>query len=139
MENASKALLIAGGVLIALIILTSFIAMYGRIANLQEEQEEQIKLDQLAEFNAKYEAYNKRIMYGTDVITLMNKVNENNVKAKTDDYRITLTVELLDGTSVTNVNDLIGEHDLSIFSCNKIYYNDLGRVSAIEIVQKQNG
>lgn len=136
MENASKALLIAGGVLIALIILTSFIAMYGRIANLQEEQEEQIKLDQLAEFNAKYEAYNKRIMYGTDVITLMNKVNENNVKAGTNDYKITLTVKLLDDSYVTSTSSLIGEHDLSIFTCKKISYNDLGRVSAIEIEQK---
>lgn len=138
MENASKALLIAGGVLIALIILTSFIVMYGRIANLQEEQEEQIKLEQIAEFNAKYEAYNKRIMYGADVITLMNKVQDNNAKSSTDDYKISLVVTLLDDTEVSDVNILINDYQLSIFSCKKISYNNLGRVSKIEITQKSN-
>ena len=123
MENASKALLIAGGVLIALIILTSFIVMYGRIANLQEEQEEQIKLEQIAEFNAKYEAYNKRIMYGADVITLMNKVQDNNAKSSTDDYKISLVVTLLDDTEVSDVN---GKRRRAIVSpIKRVRYYDL--------------
>ena len=80
MENASKALLIAGGVLIALIILTMFIVMYNNMANIQKEQEEQTRIEQIAAFNAEFEAYNKKVMYGTDVITLINKVAERTVK-----------------------------------------------------------
>lgn len=79
MENASKALMIAGGVLIALIIITMFILMSNRLSNLQEEQEQQIQTEQIAAFNAEFEAYNKKVLYGTDVITAMNKAIQNNI------------------------------------------------------------
>lgn len=135
MENASKALLIAGGVLIAIIIITMFIMMFNRMTNLQKEQEEQIKIEQLAAFNAEYEAYNKKIMYGTDVITLINKVEDNNLNAGSDDYKIILNIDL-NGTQITSSSQLIGTYELTIFECKKIYYNDIGRVCKIEIKNK---
>lgn len=135
MENASKALLIAGGVLIALIIITMFIIMFNRMASIQKEQEEQTKIEQLSAFNAEFEAYNKKIMYGTDVITLINKVAENNKKyAENNDYQITL---ILDGAEVTSSSHLIGtDAERTIFKCTNIKYNNLGRVSKMEIETK---
>ena len=41
MENAAKALLIAGGILIAIIILSMFLMMYNRMTSIQKAQEEQ--------------------------------------------------------------------------------------------------
>ena len=135
MENASKALLIAGGILIALIIIAMFIMMFNKITNLTNEHEEQIKIEQLAAFNAQFEAYNKKAMYGTDVISLINKVAENNktYPGKTD-YQIVIT---LNGNVMTNSNTLIGrDSEQYIFKCTKIEYNELGRVSRIEIIDK---
>jgi len=135
MENASKALLIAGGVLIALIILAMLLAMFDSMSNIQKEHEEQTKIEQIAAFNSEFEVYNKKVMYGTDVITLINKVAENNKKYSTNnDYKITV---ILDGTVVTSSNHLIGtDAERTIYTCTKTEYNSLGRICKIEINQK---
>lgn len=136
MENASKALLIAGGVLIALIILTMFIVMYNNMANIQKEQEEQTRIEQIAAFNAEFEAYNKKVMYGTDVITLINKVAENNKKYNSNnDYKITV---ILNGTVVDSASRLIEDgEEKTVFTCVKTEYNALGRICKFEIIKKQ--
>lgn len=82
MENISKALLIAGGMLIAIIILSMFLIMYNKVTNISKAQEEQKKQEQLSAFNGQYEAYDKQLMYGVDVITLCNKINNNNSSGK---------------------------------------------------------
>ncbi len=133
MENASKALLIAGGILIALIIISMLILMFSRIANIKKNQEEQTKIEQLSAFNAQFEAYNKKLMYGVDVITLINKVVENNKKySSNEDYKIVIT---LNGSEITSSNSLIdNEQEKYLFKCNKMEYNEYGRVCKIEIV-----
>lgn len=135
MENASKALLIAGGVLIALIILSLFIMMFNNMSNIQKEQEEQLKIEQITAFNSEFEAYSKKVMYGTDVITLINKVAENNKKyATSDDYKI---IVILNGVVVTSSSHLIGtDAERTIFTCTNMEYNSLGRLCKIEIVTK---
>ena len=135
MENASKALLIAGGVLIALIVIALFIVMFNNMSNIQKENEEQTKIEQLAAFNSEFEAYNKKVMYGTDVITLINKVAENNKKYNSNnDYKITI---FLNDVIVTTSTHLIGtDAERTIYTCTNIEYNDLGRVSKIEIKTK---
>ena len=135
MENATKALLIAGGVLIAIIIISMFVMMYGRMANIEKEQQEKIELEQLTAFNAEFEAFNRKVMYGTDVITLINKVTENNKKyAENNDYQIIITVN---GTVMTNSSSLVGtDQEQSIFKCTKVEYNELGRICKMEINSK---
>ena len=137
MENASKALLIAGGVLIALIIITMFLMMFNGISNIQKQQEEQTKVEQIVAFNAEFEAYNKKVMYGTDVITLINKVAENNKKySMSNDYKITVT---LNGTVVDSADRLIADgEEKTVFTCVKTEYNALGRICKFEIIKKQN-
>lgn len=136
MENASKALLIAGGVLIALVIISMFILMFSRISNIQEEQEKKTQMEQLTAFNEEYEAYNKKVMYGTDVITLINKTAENNKKySENADYKIVVT---LDGKPITTSKDLIGtDMEKTIFKCSGTKYNNLGRICEINIVTKR--
>lgn len=135
MENASKALMIAGGVLIALIIIIMFIIMFNNLANIEKEQEEQTKVEQVAAFNAEFEAYNKKVMYGVDVITLINKVAENNKKyATNNDYQINV---VLNDEVVTSSSHLIGtDEEKSIYTCVEIEYNSLGRICKMEIKKK---
>lgn len=78
MENASKALLIAGSVLLTLIVLAIFIYFFTQFHEFPEQQQEAIKQEQIAKFNREYESYNKQKMYGVDVVTVMNKVISNN-------------------------------------------------------------
>ena len=75
MENASKALLMAGGILIGILILTSLVIMWTNISKFQSSGSGPDKETQLAEFNQEFATYtgNSNIK-GVDIISLVNKV-----------------------------------------------------------------
>ena len=148
MENASKALLIAGGMLIAIIVLSLFAMMYNKMTELKNNEEARAKVEQLENFNAEYESFNKKLMYGADVITLANKIYNNNKNHPNDNtYRIKL---VLDGSTIIEgiINDDGSSSDTtgtqllednsdfktSLFKCDGIKYNAAGRVCEIDIL-----
>ncbi len=106
MENATKALLIAGGVLIAIIILTILVKTYGNIGAFQRQQMSQEEAEQIEEFNKDYTKYDGQYVYGTEIITIINKVYSStykvNVKVKftQEDYKYTVKSK---GGKTTNV------------------------------------
>lgn len=79
MENAAKALEIAGGILIATLIISLFIYMFNELSISQATQNKNAEAEALQKFNAKYDAYNKNILYGADVISVINMALSNNV------------------------------------------------------------
>ena len=91
MENATKALLIAGGVLIAIIIITLLVRTYGNISNFQRQQLTQEEARQIAEFNSEYTQYAGQYIYGTDVITIINKTTNHNKQNE----NVNITVEIV--------------------------------------------
>ncbi len=78
MENASKALLIAGGILVSLITISIFTFAYFRMTSFAENSEKNPYEDELLAFNSGFEAYNKNVMYGIDIISVLNKAIDNN-------------------------------------------------------------
>lgn len=117
MENASKALLIAGGVLIAILIVSVLVVTLNIVNSNQKTREKTLATEQLAEFNQKYEAYNKKALRGTDIITLMKMAIENNNKMEVADvgeqYFINIKLNLKNtytGTKTT-INKATGEKD----------------------------
>jgi len=80
MENATEALYIAVGTLIGVMIISLVVFFFRRVGSLQEQQDRIMTADQLAEWNNMYLAYNKKIMYGTDLISVLNKAQSNNEK-----------------------------------------------------------
>jgi len=80
MENAAKALEIAAGVLLG-VMLFALVAYFFKEISASPEQEDDIKTaEQLAKFNLEYEVYDKKAMYGVDVISCLNKAINNNRK-----------------------------------------------------------
>lgn len=96
MENASKALLIAGGMLLAMMILVLLISLATSISDVTESQDRKQLTQQLVQFNKQYEAYNKTRMYGIDVITVVNKAVDYNKTLDTDEeeYKINIILNL---------------------------------------------
>lgn len=97
MENAAKALLIAGGILFAILILSLIVYVSNATTRMAEAQEQKKLVEELEAFNKSYEAYNKRRMYGADVITVVKKAIDYN-KSLSDTQKdkainITITVE----------------------------------------------
>lgn len=115
MENASKALLIAGGVLIAILIVSVLVVTLNIVNSNQKTREKALATEQLAEFNQKYEAYNKKALRGTDIITLMKMAIENNNKMEVADvgeqYFINIRLELKNTYTWTRtrINKATGE------------------------------
>lgn len=80
MENAAKALTIAGGVLIAIIVVATLWYSFQQWGILPQAKDDNEKISQEVEFNKEFESYNKQNLYGTDIITVINKAMANNEK-----------------------------------------------------------
>lgn len=88
MENASKALIISGGVLLAVIIMSLISYFFAGISEWPQQQDDTDYKEQLAKFNQEYEVYAKSAMYGTDVISCLNKVVNFDEKYVEEDEEI---------------------------------------------------
>lgn len=80
MENASKALIMAASVLIAIVIISAFILMMSNLTNYQESSYQSNLSAQIAEFNNQYTTYDRSGIRGSDMISLMNKVSDYNTR-----------------------------------------------------------
>ena len=79
MDNASKALIIAGGMLIAIMVASLFVYLFTTYGNYAENMYDRINQRQLTEANneyTKYEGASDNTIY--DVITVANKAKDHN-------------------------------------------------------------
>ena len=80
MENASKALIMAASVLIAIVIISAFVLMMSNLTSYQESSYQSNLSAQIAEFNNQYTTYERTDIRGSDMISLMNKVLDYNTR-----------------------------------------------------------
>ena len=78
MENITKALLIAGGVLFAILILTLLVIFHNQLSAYYTEQHDAKMVEQVTEFNNKFDNYNGQTIRGNELISVMNKVVDYN-------------------------------------------------------------
>ena len=76
--NMAQALKMAGGVLIALTIIATLTYFFRELTPFQQQIEDIQELEQTADFNKQYEVYNKSLMLGVDIISVINKAYSNN-------------------------------------------------------------
>ena len=88
MENASKALIIAGGVLISLLVISLLVLTFNGISNYQKSLQSQEATEQAVDFNKNFEGYNRKTLYGSDIISIANLVVDYNTQeADEKDYQ----------------------------------------------------
>ena len=73
MENAADALKIAGGIFLALLTISLLVFMVANISSIGEKETSIKEAKQIKAWNAEWEAYNKKVLYGADVLTVSNK------------------------------------------------------------------
>lgn len=122
MENASKALLMAGGMLIALLVIGALVLMFNQIGDYEKGNQSIKKTSEIAEFNMEFERYlDDKGITGADVISLVNKVNDYNNKAKKGginnsiDYNIKMSITISDIQGLLNT-----EEKYVVFNANNI-------------------
>ncbi len=77
MENASKALIMAGGILIALLVIGLLVFFYNNLSSLKSIEQSGEELEVVTEFNKQYEVYTRNV-YGSEILSLANKIADYN-------------------------------------------------------------
>lgn len=83
MENASKALLMAGGMLIALLVIGALLLAFNQIGDYEKGKSSMTKSSQVADFNKEFGKYSGDDVKGYDLITVINKAIDFNSKEGT--------------------------------------------------------
>ena len=78
MENASRALIMAGGILIALMILGALMLLFNNLSSYQNQNDLTEEQAQLANFNKQYLAYDRDNLTLMDMKSLYNKIQSHN-------------------------------------------------------------
>ncbi len=78
MENAAKALLMAGGVLIAILVLSSLVLLFSNLQNYQNKTDASTLDIQIAKYNSQYEPYHKDGLTLMELKSVYNKIVSNN-------------------------------------------------------------
>lgn len=133
MENASKALIMAGGILIALLVLGALMLMVNNLSSYQDSQDIQTKSSQIAEFNNQFNPYIKSDISMMELKTLYNKIKNNNI----------VHPEWYINNNFNNLQinfDTIDSTDKSTrsFRSTKVEYNNSeGRISCMEFEENK--
>lgn len=90
--NMAQALKLAGGILVALVLISGLTIMFGKLSPSQNTLEDIKAFEQTQAFNKEFEVYDKDIMYGLDVISAINKAASYN-KTYIDEYGYTEDLE----------------------------------------------
>lgn len=146
MENASKALIMAGGVLIGILILSLAAYLFVDLGSTSAEITAQNAQKQITEFNSKFTSYEEYkdsdgnwqiTIY--DIISLAAYAKENNEYYKdVEDEKISVKIdnqEIQDNDSAQNeklIKKYINEDGTLVkFKCDNIDYNSRGKVKII--------
>lgn len=116
MENASKALTIAGGVLIAVMLAVLVYYVFTQWGESQKMKQEDVDTVKIEEFNKSYLSYEK-VLYGSELLGLVNKMSDYNIS---DDVSynsygtmdLKVEIKLLSG-STDNLFNRTGTYSLS--------------------------
>lgn len=154
MENASNALIMAGGVLIGILIISLAVYLFVDFGSTSAEINKQTEEQQLVQFNTKFTSYeNKEGLTIYDVVTVAGYAKENNKYYGDDDnnedyvnnYKITVIlkssstgngIDKANLQDVPNYNGLIQDEQkdsltLPTYKCDVTNYHDNGRVAEV--------
>lgn len=145
MENASKALLMAGGVLIGVLIISLAVYLFADFGSKSASINAQNSQKQLSAFNSKFTSYQgfkdadgKWQITIYDIITVKGYALENNEKYENVDEQIKVTIggiPIFGDSDTYLINKYIDKNtgEIKKFKCedNDVQYNQNGKVKLI--------
>lgn len=136
MENASKALLMAGGILIALLVIGALVLMFGNLQDYQMKKNASIDQSEVADFNNQFEPYNKNNLTLMELKSVYNKITSNN--AIHPEYKIDHNIDSVYPGINTPFEDIPENDKINMrFECIKIEYgHEGGKISKMNFKKK---
>lgn len=113
MENASKALIIAGAILLSILIIGLGMAVYNNASSTQGKAD--LSSNEISAHNSNFEAYRGRVK-GQQLRTLVSMINKNNTEYDDRPIKINDTDNLL-----TNDPDNAGSSDINLIKNTTTY------------------
>lgn len=135
MENASKALIMAGGILIGVLLISLAVYLFIDFGSTSAEINAQNAQKQLTEFNSKFTSYqNYENITIYDIITLAGYAKENNEYYGVDKYDDEYYIDVY-----INRRSILGESETQLISKNKNSDGSLTKFRYKEIDYHKNG
>lgn len=123
MENAAKALLIAGTVLLAIIMVSVAVYLYSLYSNQADQYSEIISATELQKFNSKFDIYlGRENITAQEIVSIVNLAKEYN-----DQVQIYLGMERLQFT-LSTPEEFIKTYQNNLFSCSSTTYDTNGKI-----------
>ena len=143
MENATKALLIAAAILIAIVVITLGVFVLGKGSTLVKDNSDMSDVE-ISTYNSKFEAYLGSNVRGAQVKQLISAVNQHNKANENDDSKtIKLESEGKDfSLSSTTTTGTSSDYSVEKVQTGKTYevtaktYTTGGLIKEIKIKQK---
>ena len=115
MENASKALIMAGSVLIAILVISILVYGYNQLSGLEQTEVNSEDEKKLSEYMRQFEQFN-RTLYGSEILSLANlqaDYNESDAREGSGYDEVQITVQIT--TAIDNRYNYftVGNHDIS--------------------------
>lgn len=123
MENATKALLIAAAMLILLMLISTMLIFKNQLAGYFSEKHDSKMVEQLVEFNNKFENYNGQTIRGNELISIMNMIIDyNNYQAGIEGYeRVLIEIDFINSQYIQDLKYKNETGSNSIFSFSPDY------------------
>lgn len=136
MENASKALLMAAGVLIGMLVISLAVYLFISFGSTSAEIHKQNEEQQIAQFNSQFVSYEEKSCTIYDVVTVANLATENNIYYELNkptegkDNYISVEIQGASSAGITTVrqgNNIEGNSDETV-DYNKIIQQDIQHI-----------
>lgn len=143
MENASKALLMAGGILLGILILSLMVTLFVGAGNLSKSYEEGKKADAIQKFNSNFTKYLGKDITTHEAVTISNfaKIENNKIKEVTvnNSKNETNIVDDLDEANEEYKDEYIGESKKveTVYKLKIENYDNDGYISEVSITDRR--
>ena len=126
MENITKALLIAAGVLIAIILTTLLVIGYNQTSGYYQEQSNVTEVKQIIEMSKKFVNYEEKEIRGNEMLSVINMVEDYNewVKQNSNEGYNEITLNVVFKNSNNLSNGLYNDFHYEEGSYNYLINND---------------
>lgn len=145
MENASKALIMAGGVLIAVLVISVLIYAFNVFSEYQTSKDDLLKIEDTSKFNERFTNYDRSNVKGYEMLSLINQVIDYNkrrssVAGATNDEKydpVTVVIRLDEGASSDNRKKLTKDNTIRLFTQSAYTQSDINNVLGSTIARMQ--
>ena len=134
MENASKALIIAGAILISIVLITFGVMILGQGSEVIKTSD--MSETEVSTFNAKFTSFQGKKVRGSKVNTLINTVIQNNMSQDDAGKKVSITGDIKVESSATSMQGISADTGATyIVTCN--YDGNSGLITSITVTKNK--